>query len=636
MKVWSRFLSKSDAGVWPVVQRELCAASHRASSYWQRVAACGVAFLAFYFLSKSDFPTPSFMGARLFNTVHILLVVLLILMVPFMTADCIAREKREGTLGLLFLTPLTSLGIIIGKSLVQALRVFSIWLAILPILTLPFNMGGVVWMDMINAVVMEMLVAILVLSGGLLASTLAEDRNIALFYSYSFAALLLIGFSIFLGTLNTLFAFLPASFKPDVWNLAQLGSCQILCFNTPQRWGISFLNFLPRVTITHAGWQSEIVTGLIVCLIILWITLRIAAAHIEHTWNDEMSRKSKWWKPLKLGYSFFPNKKEAEGRVLVSTQRMGRTLRITAICLFLVTYFTAWGCGLDIKYASVFWGAIGVSFLFFALLFYLTSIDFIVAISASEKEKLRQKSPVALLRFYVKFFVTAIFGSRRLLNQNPISWLQNYSAKNRLIKWGLFILFLLLSSFYVQQASKTDDSTDFIEIIMLIILGIMYTLSGVNSFWREKQNGGLELLLVTPLSAMQIILGRARGLWTQFLPALLVIAAFHFMVPAKRDPLDYIPIWTIFCTYISLPFFAIYTALRVKYFIVALIITILGIAFSCLFGIIVVTDSEAIMPISVEERVIVSVLGMTAGYAIFIGVTLFLLKHSLSRKIYSF
>jgi len=41
--------------------------------------------------------------------------------VPMLAADCVSRERREGTLGLLFLTPLDARGIMLAKSMVHHL-----------------------------------------------------------------------------------------------------------------------------------------------------------------------------------------------------------------------------------------------------------------------------------------------------------------------------------------------------------------------------------------------------------------------------------------------------------------------------------------------------------------------------------
>ena len=62
-----------------------------------------------------------------------------------MTADCVSREKREGTLGLLFLTPLTVLDVIAGKVAIHALRALTLFLAAMPVLGHPLVFGGVDW-----------------------------------------------------------------------------------------------------------------------------------------------------------------------------------------------------------------------------------------------------------------------------------------------------------------------------------------------------------------------------------------------------------------------------------------------------------------------------------------------------------
>jgi len=73
-------------------------------------------------------------GKDLFRSLHIGLQLAIWFLVPLLTADCISRERRENTLGLLFLTPLGAFDIVIAKSLVHALRGVLLWLAVLPVL----------------------------------------------------------------------------------------------------------------------------------------------------------------------------------------------------------------------------------------------------------------------------------------------------------------------------------------------------------------------------------------------------------------------------------------------------------------------------------------------------------------------
>ena len=59
------------------------------------------------------------------------------------TADCVSSEKREGTLGLLFLTDLKGYDVVIGKMTANSLNAFYSVLAVLPMMAVPLLMGGV-------------------------------------------------------------------------------------------------------------------------------------------------------------------------------------------------------------------------------------------------------------------------------------------------------------------------------------------------------------------------------------------------------------------------------------------------------------------------------------------------------------
>src|SRR5664279_1436043 len=59
------------------------------------------------------------------------------------TADCLSEEKREGTLGLLFLTDLKGYDVVLGKLVATSLNGFYAVLAVVPVLALPLLLGGV-------------------------------------------------------------------------------------------------------------------------------------------------------------------------------------------------------------------------------------------------------------------------------------------------------------------------------------------------------------------------------------------------------------------------------------------------------------------------------------------------------------
>src|SRR5204862_8142029 len=59
------------------------------------------------------------------------------------TADSLSEEKREATLGLLFLTDLKGYDVVLGKLTATSLNGFFGLVAIMPILAIPLLMGGI-------------------------------------------------------------------------------------------------------------------------------------------------------------------------------------------------------------------------------------------------------------------------------------------------------------------------------------------------------------------------------------------------------------------------------------------------------------------------------------------------------------
>src|SRR3989442_3316720 len=159
----------------PVIVRELRAQSRQPMTYWLRVIGLGaiIGVMALVDLSGA----PSELGARLFSALNAALFLSIWIFVPLLTADAISREKREGTLGLLFLTALTPMGIVLGKSLIHTVRAITLFLAVLPALALPFLLGGLTWKDCVVSLLLNSSALVLALAAGLLASTLVTDAR---------------------------------------------------------------------------------------------------------------------------------------------------------------------------------------------------------------------------------------------------------------------------------------------------------------------------------------------------------------------------------------------------------------------------------------------------------------------------
>jgi len=170
-----------------VLQRELVVQARQRRTYWFRFLT-GLALaltLGMQLISLGDLaramglwragPT----GAELFATVHTIISVLLLFTAPLIAADSIARERREGTLGLLALTPLRPSEIVLGKVGAHVIRLFSLWLVSVPVLMIPVLMGGVNWVDLKCALAIELSVLCGGLAAGLTATSLAKRWNVA-------------------------------------------------------------------------------------------------------------------------------------------------------------------------------------------------------------------------------------------------------------------------------------------------------------------------------------------------------------------------------------------------------------------------------------------------------------------------
>jgi len=104
----------------------------------------------------------------------------------------------------------------------------------------------------------------------------------------------------------------------------------------------------------------------------------------------------------------------------------------------------------------------------------------------------------------------------KTLDRNPMAWLQEYSWTARLTKWGWFVAVLLAEHFIMFIFPGWQP-----QLITVLSLGVAFSATG--SFRRERQSGLLEILLVTPLSVRQLMVGRLWGIFSHFCPALAVL-----------------------------------------------------------------------------------------------------------------
>jgi len=269
----------------PIVERELRLASRKRSTFGVRIAAALAALL----IGSSWFALNSFkwFGA---GTASLGPVLFAILTWPclaatlsaglFFTSDCLSEEKREGTLGFLFLTDLRGYDVVLGKLLSTSLRSFYALLAVFPVIAVTLMIGGVAgeqfWKTML-ALVNAMFLSLAV---GLFVSSISHDSQKALGATF-LLMLLLAGGGVALD--GTMAAIHKRNFSP-VCSLSSPG----FLFVTAGLWA-----------------QSEYWPTFITNEVTAWLLLGSTCLLLPRTWQERTTKrttvKENWGYAWKFG-----------------------------------------------------------------------------------------------------------------------------------------------------------------------------------------------------------------------------------------------------------------------------------------------------------------------------------------------
>ncbi len=208
--------------VFPVAARELRVAARQAGSYWGRSLAATVALglFAWVFLLERHVASNQ-LGQSLFVVITTFAYIFAALAGVLFSADCISRERRDGTLGLLFLTDLRGYDVALGKLAASSLAAVYGLLAILPVLGLSVLLGGVSGTEYARVVVVLGCVLLTSLALGMLASTYAADGvraaglALGMLLLWQFGIFLAAGLARFLGdAVGTSTAAIDSMFEP--------------------------------------------------------------------------------------------------------------------------------------------------------------------------------------------------------------------------------------------------------------------------------------------------------------------------------------------------------------------------------------------------------------------------------------
>src|SRR5437588_7800690 len=163
----------------PVAERGRRVAARKRSPFRVRIIAALVAWIigsGVLVLSRvgPGFGTPG-LGKGLFAVLTWLSMAVALSAGLFFTSDCLSEEKREGTLGFLFLTDLRGYDVVFGKLLATSLRAICALLAVFPILAVTLLMGGVTGAQFWRTVFALINALFISLATGMFVSAISRD-----------------------------------------------------------------------------------------------------------------------------------------------------------------------------------------------------------------------------------------------------------------------------------------------------------------------------------------------------------------------------------------------------------------------------------------------------------------------------
>ena len=168
----------------PIVERELRVAARRKGTHWSRVGASAIAvFILAAVLVISKIGRGVFgnqLGEILFGIFSWLSFAFVCASGVFLTADSLSEEKREGTLGLLFLTDLRGYDVVLGKLFSHSLVAAYGLLAAFPVIGIAFLLGGVTGGEFWRLMLVLFNTLFFSLSVGIFISAVSRDAQRAM------------------------------------------------------------------------------------------------------------------------------------------------------------------------------------------------------------------------------------------------------------------------------------------------------------------------------------------------------------------------------------------------------------------------------------------------------------------------
>jgi len=254
----------------PIVARELRVAARKRSTFWLRVIAALVSLVigsGVMVLTKSGAFSTATLGGVLFGALTWLALGAALATGLFFTSDCLSEEKREGTLGFLFLTDLRGYDVAGGKLLATSLRGFFALLAVFPILATTLLMGGVTGVQFWKTALALVNALFCSLAAGMFVSAISRDPQKAMAGTLFLLLVWMGGGPLADGVLA---AVKRHSFNP-IWSL----SSPFYVFTAVSPWG-----------------KTPFWTGLFITQGVAWFLFALASVLVPRTWQERRTTKS--------------------------------------------------------------------------------------------------------------------------------------------------------------------------------------------------------------------------------------------------------------------------------------------------------------------------------------------------------
>lgn len=273
LDIWTQREDQSNPMTFlPIVERELRVTARRGggprlATASGAVVVGGIIMLVSQYLLPAGAVAPVEIGRYIFRGLAGLSLIYCLFSGRFSTVDCLSSERREGTLGLLFLTDLKGYDVVFGKLAATSVQAFYGLLAVFPAMAIPLLMGGVTYGEFWRMVLVLVDTFLLSLAIGVFASAFGRDFRQAA--ALNFLVILL------------LMALPPAS--QGMWDIYFSRPVMIhgLFFSCPVYAFALAFDALYQPQHQHF-WQSIATIHLLTWVLILW-----ACRRVPRSWQDK-------------------------------------------------------------------------------------------------------------------------------------------------------------------------------------------------------------------------------------------------------------------------------------------------------------------------------------------------------------